>query len=315
MECTAAGFAIPAEYTCVDAGCDLRALCAAHVVLHRQWGHGVTVLVATGGAEDDYDVPGPDTLLGVTHCPKPEHSGAEGLLTHQCRPCKSLLCRQCADEHLGKDHTVWPLGRAAEEAHAAIDAAQPVLQAGLAHQVALSAQLRQQLATLAVNRESAVAALAASTARLHAQVDAQQAAVLAELDAAYNGKVAALESALKAARCSAGELVTVAAAVEAARGAGCSPTTRVHVAQSVAATLPLASAQPSVDVDVTLSFHGGVDLPAGAVGRLLTGDGVSKDGPIQRHTVSVDNLVFFHGEIRTFLCACGRLALSLRCDS
>ena len=110
----------------------------------------------------------------------------------------------------------------------------------------------------------------ASTARLHAQVDAQQAAALVELDAAYDAKVAALESALKAARCIAGELATVAAAAEAVRGTTCSPTTLVHVAQSVATTLPLASTRPSVDVDVTLCFHGKVEVHAGAMGRLVT---------------------------------------------
>jgi hypothetical protein len=101
-------------------------------------------------------------------------------------------------------------------------------------------------------------------------VDAQQAAALVELDAAYDAKVAALESALKAARCIAGELATVAAAAEAVRGTTCSPTTLVHVAQSVATTLPLASTRPSVDVDVTLCFHGKVEVHAGAMGRLVT---------------------------------------------
>ena len=270
----------------MDADCDLKALCAAHVTAHRGWGHVVTVQVGAGDAIDEQDVPGPGTLLGITHCPKPEHSGAEGLLSHQCQPCKVLLCRLCADDHLAKDHTVWPLGRAAVEARTVIEAALPALQAGLTHQTALGTQLRQALATLATNRESAVAALAANTARIHAQVNALQALGLAQLSAAYDAKVAALESALKAARCSAGELATVAAAAEAAREPTCSPTTRAHVAQSVARTLPLADARPSVDVDVTLFFQGDSEVYAGTVGRLVTDKSQLQDGSVAIDAVS-----------------------------
>ena len=197
-----------------------------------------------------------------------------------------LLCRLCADDHLAKDHTVWPLGRAAVEARTVIEAALPALQAGLTHQTALGTQLRQALATLATNRESAVAALAANTARIHAQVNALQALGLAQLSAAYDAKVAALESALKAARCSAGELATVAAAAEAAREPTCSPTTRAHVAQSVARTLPLADARPSVDVDVTLFFQGDSEVHAGTVGRLVTDKSQLQDGSVAIDAVS-----------------------------
>jgi hypothetical protein len=155
------------------------------------------------------------------------------------------------------------------EARTVIEAALPALQAALAHHIALGTELRQKLATLATDRESAVAALAANTARLHAQVDALQALALVELSAAYDAKVAELESALKTARCSAGELATVAAAAEAAREPTCSSTTHVHVAQSVMTTLPLADARPSVDVDVTLLFQGDSEVHAGAVGWLV----------------------------------------------
>jgi len=271
----------------VDAGCDLKALCAGHVTIHRGWGHVVTVLVGAADVNGDDVIPAPGTMLGITHCPRPEHSGAEGQLTHQCQPCKSLLCRLCADDHLAKDHTVWPLGRAAVEARTVIEAALPALQAGLTHQTALGTQLRQALATLATNRESAVAALAANTARIHAQVNALQALGLAQLSAAYDAKVAALESALKAARCSAGELATVAAAAEAAiREPTCSPTTRVHVAQSVARTLPLADARPLVDVDVTLFFQGDSEVHAGTVGRLVTDKSQLQDGSVAINAVS-----------------------------
>ena len=270
----------------MDADCDLKALCAGHVTAHRGWGHVVTVQVGAGDAGDEQDVPGPGTMLGITHCPKPEHSGAEGLLSHQCQPCEVLLCRLCADEHLALGHQLLPLRVAAAQASSSIDAAIPALQAALAHQTALGTELRQKLATLAPNRDCTVAALAANTARLHAQVDALQALALAELSAAYDAKVAALESALKAARCSAGELATMAAAAEAAREPTCSPTTRVHVAQSVATTLPLASARPSIDVDVTLCFQGDSEVHAGAVGRLVTDKSQLQDGSVAIDAVS-----------------------------
>jgi hypothetical protein len=121
---------------------------------------------------------------------------------------------------------------------------------------------------------------------LHAQVDALQALALAKLSAAYDAKVAALESALKAARCSAGELATLAAVVEAARKPTCNPVTRVHVAQSVARTLPLADARPSVDVDVTLCFQGDSEVHAGAVGRLVTDKSQLHDGSVAIDAVS-----------------------------
>jgi hypothetical protein len=176
------------------------------------------------------------------------------------------------------------------EARTEIEAALPALQAGLTHQTALGTHLRLALATLATDRDSAVAAVAANTARLHAQVDALQALALVELSAAYSDKVAALESALKAARCSAGELATMAAAAEAAiRESTCSPTTRVHVAQSVAMTLPLASARPSIDVDVTLCFQGNCEVHAGAVGRLVTDKSQLQDGSDTIDAVSVQS--------------------------
>jgi hypothetical protein len=192
------------------------------------------------------------------------------------------------------------------EARTEIEAALPALQAGLTHLTALGTQLRQALATLATNRESSVAALAANTARLHSQVDAQQAAALAELDAAYDAKVAALESALKAARCSAGELATVAAAAEAAiREPTCSPTTRVHVAQSVATTLSLAGTRPSVDADVTLCFQGKNEVHAGAVGRLVTDKRRLQDDSDSSDVVSAfndDNRSVIHSPLFFLIC-------------
>jgi hypothetical protein len=52
----------------------------------------------------------------------------------------------------------------------------------------------------------------------------------------------------------------------------------VHVAESVATTLPLASARPSVDVDITLCFQGEIVVHTGAVGRLVTDKSQLQDG-------------------------------------
>ena len=268
MECTAAGFPIPADYTCMYPGCDLKALCAVHVMLHRQWGHGVTGLAAADAGDS---APGPDTLLGVTHCPKPEHSGAEGLLTHHCRQCESLLCRDCSDEHLAKDHTVWPLGRTAADAVAFINAALPALRDCHARHLAQAAQLRQMQGTLAASREAAVAALAANTARRHAEVDAQHAAALVELEAAYDSKMCVMEKALKEARCCTAEVVTVTAAAEAVLGPGSSAITRVHVSQSVAASLAAVDEIQPPDVQSVVYVDGGAPLVAGSVGRIVSG--------------------------------------------
>lgn len=125
------------------------------------------------------------------------------------------------------------------------------------------------LDTLAINRASAVAALAVTTARLHAQVDEQQEAALVELDDVYNEKVAAAEAALKVGRGAAAELATVTAAAEAALDPMCSPGTRVHVARSVAASLPLAAARSPPSIDTTLEFEVPPELPFDSVGLLV----------------------------------------------
>ena len=268
VECTAAGFPIPADYSCMDPGCDLKALCAVHVMAHRQWGHAVTVLIA---ADVSDTAPGLDSLLGVTHCPKPEHSGAEGLLTHHCRQCKLLLCRLCSDEHLAKDHTVWPLGRAAADACASIDASLPAVRTGHTRQIALASQLRQMLEMLAESREEAKATLAVNAARLHAEVDAQHAAAVAELEAAYKVKVDGMERALKIVRCCAAELATVGAAGETALVPGCSAVIRVHVRHSVAASLAALKGMQPPDINPTPFVVAGLQLSAGSVGCIETG--------------------------------------------
>ena len=245
----------------MDAACDLKPLCGAHVAAHRQWGHGVAVLVEA--APSDVDAPAPDTMLGVTHCPLPEHTGPPGLYMLWCKSCHGLQCQACVPGHLGKDHVVWPLERASEEACRSIGGALPVLQAGLALQTSTIAQARAGFDSLASDRTTAIAALAAHTARLHAQVDAQHAAALAELDAVYEAKLAAPEAALKAARSVAAELATVVAVTETALESSCAVTTCLHASKTVAASLVLAKRRDAVGVDATLEMVGGEDLVPG----------------------------------------------------
>ena len=168
----------------------------------------MSVLVGEG---DSDGAPAPSTLLGVTHCPKPEHAGAEGCLTLVCKQCEVLLCQRCIGDHVNVGHTVNTVDVVGKEKACAISAALPELRQGVAHQVAQAAQARSLLETLALNRSVALEALAAATARLHADVDARQAAMVQEIDAAYDAKVAGLQRELSAARAGAAELATMVA--------------------------------------------------------------------------------------------------------
>jgi hypothetical protein len=215
------------------------------------------------------DAPAPDTVLGVTHCPLPEHAGPPGLYTLWCKSCQDLICQACVPQHLDKDHAVVSVDKAATAAVGAITDALPVLQAGLAHQASIIAQARAGFDSLASNRTTVIAALAAHTARLHAQVDAQHAAALAELDAVYDAKLAALEAALKAARSGAAELATVIAVAEAALVSSCALTARLHASKTVAASLVLAKRRDVVGVDATVEMEGGEDLALGCFPKVL----------------------------------------------
>jgi hypothetical protein len=244
-----------AEYTCCEAKCDLKALCDAHIIAHKRWGHTVSVLVADDGAAG---APTPDALRGVTHCAVAEHGGAEGVLTLMCKSCGgTLMCRACGDEHLDKGHDVCTMPAVAAEAATAITAGLPVLREGLAYQVSLAAAYREQLEVLASRRAVAVEALEAATARMHAAVDAKLAALLADIQAAYDAKVAAVRVGLASARSAAAELATVAATAEAGLGLAANAVMRVHVASSVAASLELAQSRDGLDDDLaTLGFEG-----------------------------------------------------------
>jgi hypothetical protein len=158
-----------------------------------------------------------------------------------------------------------------------------VLREGLAHQVSLAASYREQLEVLASRRGVAVEALGAATARLHAAVDAKHAAMLGDIQAAYDAKVAVVQVGLAAARAAAAELATVAATAEAGVEVTASAVMRVHVAASVAASLELAQRRDGLDDDLaTLVFEGLSEEELGAgvrLGRVVTGTEAAAGGP------------------------------------
>ena len=205
------------------------------------------------GDGDNDGAPAPSTLLGVTHCPKPEHAGSEGCLSFVCKQCEVLLCQGCIGDHASAGHTVNTVDVVGKEKASAISAALPELRQGVAHQVAQAAQARSLLETLALNRSVALEALAAATARLHADVDARHAAMVREIDAAYDANVAGLQRELSAARAGAAELATMVATAEAALAA-CTASVAgsvmcVHVGRSVEASLQAAQCREPADSD------------------------------------------------------------------
>jgi hypothetical protein len=135
-DCLRDGERTPAGYSCMEPKCDLKPLCDCHCALrlHKRCSHVVSVLVGEG----DDGAPGPSTLLGVTHCPKPEHAGAEGLLTLVCKQCDVLLCQGCIGDHASAGHTVSTASGTVDvvgkEWACAISAALPELRQGVAHQ-------------------------------------------------------------------------------------------------------------------------------------------------------------------------------------
>jgi hypothetical protein len=198
-----------------------------------------------------------------------------------------------------------------KEKACAISAALPELRQGVVHQVAQAAQARSLLETLALNRSVALEALAAATARLHADVVARHAAMVREIDAAYDAKVAGLQRALSAALAGAAELATMVATAEAALAASNSSCTGsgmlVHAGRSVEASLEVARCRKAVDSDwCSLAFE--------AAGVEEGGDGVVSLGRLRTSSTApavvselCGTLCLWHlGTARGRWCACKR---------
>ncbi len=262
-ECAATGHEFIAGYTCTDTSCDLKPLCSAHISLHKQWGHVVTVLipecdtVSTASAT----VVAPDAVVGVTYCSKPEHAGAAGFLKLFCEKCSSLLCRLCADDHLDLGHKVITAAKAAISASCDLETALPVLKTGVDYYTKLCSDIEAAKTTLDINRADVVSKLAASAVRLHQQVDAQHSDLLCRLQKLYDTKAGLLCALTSSVRCAVGELETSIRVSDIALAARPDSVTRVHVARTIAATLPLATSKPGVGVSVTLCGTKRADLP------------------------------------------------------
>jgi hypothetical protein len=267
-ECLDAGHDTPGDYTCMDVACDLKTLCDAHSLLHKRWGHGVVAASAAAAVA-------PAMHLDISHCPNPEHAGAEGLLTLYCKPCSAMVCRLCADGHLDQGHAVTTVVKAAAGATDQLRAALPVLEAGIQRFTRFYGELHDVKAVLDTNRVAALEHLAADAARLHQQVDAAHAAAVCEVDKLFDAKVYGLAVRTTASRGVLAELTTMAKVAHVALAEAASPVVAVHAASSVAATLPrLAALEPPVlQVKQHLFLHGnGVDLPRACFASVGDGD-------------------------------------------
>jgi hypothetical protein len=245
VDCARDGVSEPATWECHEAKCDLKALCDAHIMLHRKWGHPVGVLTAEGG-------PPSDAMLGATHCPKPEHVGSEGALTHYCTHCKVLVCIRCGmDDHIREHHAVEPVDAAAAAAapgtKASLDAA------AVAHTRLSSstAELRGAIQELQANLTSAEAAVETNYSRVLTQLHAAKHSLLSQLHSTYSSKLDTLTKSLILARGAVGELATLCSAGKIAV-ASSSPVLQLHVAHTLAASKGAMELPSPVVTDTTL---------------------------------------------------------------
>ncbi len=247
---------------CADDECDLVSLCANHATVHRDWGHTLTPLHSDSA-------PPPAAVFGVSHCPKPEHAGNEGRISHYCRGCKQLTCIHCGhDDHVAVGHSIMPVAAAGAEAATALAAALPELQRGIAHHRAVRDQALTEQEAVTANRAAAVAAVRQRTAALAAQLQAVEAAVLAEVHAAADNKLRQATAKMASARSTVATLTTLVSCAETALAPGAPPAVVMHVLRSVGARLGVArdASVPAVDTTLELCLDDRVPVfPVGAV--------------------------------------------------
>jgi hypothetical protein len=166
----------------------------------------------------------------------------------------------------------------------------------------------------------ALEALAAATARLHADVDARHAAMVREIDAAYDANVAGLQRELSAARAGAAELATMVATAEAALAA-CTASVAgsvmcVHVGRSVEASLQAAQCREPADSDwCRLAFEAACAEEGGdgvvLLGRLRT----SSTAPAAVSDLCAVEAcrVFLRLPGRVFVCVCVCVCVCAEC--
>jgi hypothetical protein len=245
VDCARDGESEPATWECHEAKCDLKALCDAHIIAHRKRGHPVGVLTVEGG-------PPSDAMLGATHCPKPEHAGADGALTHYCGSCKLLVCMRCGmDDHVRIRHSVEPVDAAAVAAAPGTKASLDAAATAHTRLCSSTAQLRSAILELQVNLASAEAAVETNFNRVLAQLNAARHSLLAEVRDAYTSKLASLTASLTLARGAVGELATVCRVGKIA-AASSSPVLQLHAAHTVAASKGAVELASPVVQDTTL---------------------------------------------------------------
>ncbi len=238
----------PGAWLCTETKCALRALCDGHAVVHRTRKHPIIVLPADDGLPAD-------ALLGVTQCPRPDHAGAEGRITHLCTKCGDAECLRCAvDIHVAKGHPVVPMTVAGGDARGNLQRARPELAAGLAFQQGLTARCRKELEELVASRAVALEALHRQHAALVAQLARQRDEVAAAIEIQWRCKSEAVTKVLMCTRCAVGHLGTVAAAAQLAVE-GTDDVLAVHVDRAAAGCQRLVADRDPHFVDVTLDLH------------------------------------------------------------
>ncbi len=243
-DCAAAGHTVPAEYTCMEDACNLQSLCNGHSVVHKGWGHVVGMLVNDVASH----LPPPDSLLGVTHCKRPEHAGMDGVFTHVCTPCDAVLCRKCVDDHLGVGHKVFKMDAAGVHFADYLRSCLVALESGAEAHFAKRVQIERTARDLVLMKHDVVGLMkivkdALQAAVLHQYEDAVRAA-----EDTFCAKAATLAKASDVVCAKASELQTVASAVRAVLdGAHDHPISVVHMAKTAAASLALQSAGPALD--------------------------------------------------------------------
>lgn len=265
VECTAVGRSVMATWTCGSEECVGAALCDGHGTLHRTWDHVLHVLSGDDSAP-------PEAVLAVSHCPKPQHAGVEGRLTHFCRRCKVLVCARCGvAEHLDEGHTVVPLASAGADAEAVIASALPQLAACADRLQGTVAQVQAALVTVDTAHTDAVALLTARRDHLQRLLDEQFAAARAALDGIREQKRSALHATLRHALTAAGEVATVTAAGSAVMASALDHAARINVARSIAVTLPHVAAPMVWYVDTTVGISQDPREPVLPLGVVVSG--------------------------------------------
>ena len=211
-DCAARRKPAPARFNCDsgDGECRCLPLCATHATLHRGWGHALSPL-------DGKFAPPPATVFGVTQCPKPEHAGIKGEITHYCTQCKQLVCIRCGqDDHQAAGHKIVPLAKACANAVAALAAASTELLQGVAHHRAVLDQGLVEQQAIIANHDETMKAAKMRAAVLVAQLNAELDSALTDAVIARDAKLSQVAAKIAHARSAVVTLTTMQACAMAA---------------------------------------------------------------------------------------------------